>query len=121
MTAATITAERPAAQAGGRALPFIAAFMRFPLAMLGNLIWWIGLRAAGNPLPWQNAILWSNVHIVIVADVLSLAFIIWAVRREGASLRSLFVALGGMCCWACWCPSCWQYRCTPGALSACWW
>lgn len=73
-----------------RALPYIAVLMRFPLIMLGNLIWWIGLRAAGNPDPLNTALIWSNVHVVIITDVLSLAFLVWAVRREGVTLRSIF-------------------------------
>jgi uncharacterized protein len=96
MTTTTLTTERPAQNErpaslmSMRVLPYVAVLMRFPLIMLGNLLWWIGLRAVGNPDPLNNALMWSNVHIVIITDVLSLAFLVWAVRREGVSLRSLF-------------------------------
>lgn len=71
-------------------LPVIAVLMRFAFIMLGNLIAWVIFQAQGHPTPWTQALLWSNVHISLVADPLSIAFLVWALQREGITLKALF-------------------------------
>ncbi|MEM7114168.1 MAG: CPBP family intramembrane glutamic endopeptidase [Chloroflexota bacterium] len=70
--------------------PLLIIFIRFPLIMLGNLIVYGAIITfTDRANPWEYALMWGNVHTSLIADAITIALVVWLIRREGLSLADL--------------------------------
>lgn len=87
----------PVARTGALVLAGLL-LLRFVAVLLGDGVSYGLFRLLGTtPEPWLAAVLASNVHVVVLADMATLAVLADLLRREGRRLRDLLgpVALGG--------------------------
>lgn len=97
MTTTTITSPDPTRTTApvGTAVLVALLLMRTVLIFAGNGLVYAGLRLLGiGAQPWHLAVLASDVHIVVIADLVTLLILATLLKRRGRRLRDLIGRVG---------------------------